>query len=74
MSTAFMPLKFECSTCHQLYFQHYKNSELHYPECPTCHQSGLLIGTAEADDVLKHPYSVLSSIVKQTLNTLDKAH
>lgn len=73
MTIALMPLKFECSACQHQYYQHYKDSELHYPNCPHCHKNGLLMGIAEPDDLLKHPYDLVCSIFK-SLNKPSKQH
>lgn len=73
MSNLFMPLKFECSACHQNYYQHYKNAELHYPQCPFCDKKGLLIGTTEIEDLVKHPINFMRYIFK-SLNRPNKQH
>jgi NAD-dependent SIR2 family protein deacetylase len=73
MPISIMPLKFECSDCHNAYYHHYDQAEHHYPECPQCKKNGMLVGIAESDDVFKHPYNVISSIFKQTLTVLQRA-
>jgi len=67
-----MPMKFECHHCHQSYIQLYHPEDHHYPACPVCHNNGLLMGIAEPEDFLQHPFIFLASYLKQTWHTLDK--
>lgn len=67
-----MPMKFECPHCQQYYLQLYQQENHHYPACPVCHQNGLLLGLAEKQDFLQHPFIFVSSYIRQTWHKLSK--
>ena len=67
-------LKFACHHCDKIYLQHYQDQQHRYPHCPDCQQAGLLLGVAEAGDLLRHPFEFASSYIKQTWHKLGKSH
>jgi hypothetical protein len=67
-----MPMKFECHHCKQYYLHPYKPENLQYPACPCCHKNGLLLGLAETEDFLQHPFIFLTTYIKQTWHRLNK--
>lgn len=71
--TAPFPIKFECTTCHAIYMHlNHHASAKYYPCCPLCQKNGLLLGTADAIDALKHPKLFIKSYFNFTLQMLDK--
>lgn len=70
-----MPIKFECTHCNKIYmYQYHVNISAFYPECPDCKQAGLLLGTADPIDILKHPRTFAKSLFKQISYKLSKSH
>lgn len=43
-----------------------------YPACPTCKKDGLLLGTADKRDLIKHPKTFVQTLFKQLSHTLSK--
>ncbi|ANF81678.1 hypothetical protein A3K93_05430 [Acinetobacter sp. NCu2D-2] len=68
------PLKFECTDCDKIYLNGFTQEEHHYPNCPHCQKAGLLLGTAEVQDLVRYPLDYATSYFKQTLHMLSKAH
>lgn len=70
-----MPIKFECTDCCKIYMYPYSMKTLNfYPTCPTCKQAGLLLGTAETLDLIKHPRNFIQSLLKQIMYKPGKQH
>lgn len=57
-----MPIKFECHHCQKIYMQKYSAEALvNYPHCPDCDTAGMLLGSVETEDILKHPVTFIKS-------------
>ena len=71
--TAKMPMKFKCTTCNKIYMYPYTMHNMtSYPACPTCKKDGLLLGTADKRDLIKHPKTFVQTLFKQLSHTLSK--
>lgn len=68
------PLKFKCQPCNKVYLHYYKPKQRQYPHCPSCKQAGSLLGSIEAEDLLRHPVEFVTSYIKQTLYKPGKSH
>ncbi|NNH87678.1 hypothetical protein HLH13_08140 [Acinetobacter sp. ANC 4279] len=74
-ATIKMPMKFECTHCNKIYmYQYPTNTISFYPTCPACEQAGLLLGTADTIDIVKHPKTFAKTLIKQISHKLGKSH
>ena len=74
-ATTKMPMKFECIHCNKIYMHQYPTNAISfYPTCPDCEQAGLLLGTADTIDIVKHPKTFAKTLIKQISHKLGKSH
>ena len=59
----------------KIYMHQYPTNAISfYPTCPDCEQAGLLLGTADTIDIVKHPKTFAKTLIKQISHKLGKAH